>query len=507
MKIAKQYIPQTIIYVVVFLIALIAGLMTVWTDDAISYSFLIPLTGEDQSYDPIHNLGDVWLSQSHHYFNANGRFVVHFIVQVFCALLPKGWFIVINSLVWGALASVLARFGRCKTGFVNAFVASALCILLLFFLPFSPPYQINYVWSALFVLIWLRWFFAADKPGVAAMVLLCIGSFLIGEMHEGFSLPICGSLVTLLIYRKGHLSRRQWFLGLAFGAGAILLVVAPGNFNRMAAASTSGASAGSFISELPNLLWFPLIALGVAIAGRVGLKASFKEISSFKLFILALLGFNLLLVLAVQNLTRALIPFNLFCCLVVVRLLRDNLRGNAIIMAFMMVGAVTALFHGFTDIRLHRQKALTVMEQYHQSATGKIFIPTEMFLYETDNHRVQRNSYTNRERSLGYPEKPFMVIYPESVKGEPLDRDTNMAIQIAPQAWLLIESASRPAKFFADKIILPGIVDLPAGSREIDFSLNSGIQVDSTGNNRIAIYVNRRPYARADIRIISPDNE
>ena len=51
-------------------------------------------------------------TQINHYSNSNGRFVAHFIVQIFCGLLSKPWFAVINAFAWMALVFCITRFSN-----------------------------------------------------------------------------------------------------------------------------------------------------------------------------------------------------------------------------------------------------------------------------------------------------------------------------------------------------------------------------------------------------------
>lgn len=105
MKLFKTYIP----YLAVGAAAFVFAILSEWNDDAIAYSFYIPGSGEDESFTPIATLRDIWESQINHYSNSNGRFVAHFIVQIFCGLLSKPWFAVINAFAWMALVFCITR--------------------------------------------------------------------------------------------------------------------------------------------------------------------------------------------------------------------------------------------------------------------------------------------------------------------------------------------------------------------------------------------------------------
>lgn len=201
MKLFKTYIP----YLAVGAAAFVFAILSEWNDDAIAYSFYIPGSGEDESFTPIATLRDIWESQINHYSNSNGRFVAHFIVQIFCGLLSKPWFAVINAFAWMALVFCITRFSNNAKDFRTSSLAAILAILLFFTLPFTPPFQINYVWTACALLIWLRCFFSQKKETSVGLVLLMIFSFLTGEMHEGFSIPAGGCSAVLPCHAQGKI--------------------------------------------------------------------------------------------------------------------------------------------------------------------------------------------------------------------------------------------------------------------------------------------------------------
>lgn len=490
----RKFLP----YLPVGVLALLFALWSEWNDDAIAYSFFIPRYGEDESFIPITSLKDIWDSQVNHYFNANGRFVVHFIVQIFCGILSKYWFAIANAAVWMALAYNIANFNNTSSRFKVATLSSILSILLFFPLPFTPPFQINYVWVSCAIVIWLRWFFSKREFSTLQLILTAIGSFLIGEMHEGFSVPVGGALLFYLIYRKGRLTLREWCLSIPFSIGALISILSPGNFGRMALGSSAGSSYLNLIEQLPAIIWFPLILLiFICINGDISrIRQYFSK--PITLFLFAAIVTSLLFNLCLGKIGRGILPYNLcFVLLTIVYVHNKNIPVSLI-----AVGAAIAccviIFQGFR-VRMQNLKTESIFREYSQSESGTIFIENRLFLFNKEETTQRRNTYTNRLRQQN-PAKPFLVIYPQSMKHIDFKKDSNIVVKVGAQSWVCIQSASDPRNFVVRKTLLPSTLKREMSPRILDFSSESDIFIDSTSQYRSILYVNDRPYV--DARVI-----
>ena len=127
--------------------------------DDFVYKFMLVNGSVDYSR-PVNSLADVFRSQWEHYFVANGRSVVHVLVQVFTGLLGKQVFNVLNAIVFAIFVYLLknnvTRHSRGNGVFAVTITLSLVLLLPLFkdtFLWLTG--SVNYLWSGTAVLLFL----------------------------------------------------------------------------------------------------------------------------------------------------------------------------------------------------------------------------------------------------------------------------------------------------------------------------------------------------------------
>ncbi len=499
----KLSLTEFICYAVIGILTFLATVFSEWNDDAIAYSFFIPRYGEDTSCTPIESLGDIWNSQINHWFNSNGRFVIHFIVQIFCGLAGKYWFALINSIVWIGLLKCIVRFHNNNISWKFTILVSSLILILFFPLPFTPPFQINYVWTALAISLWLKLFFSDHNISPAILIVLAIFSFVTGQMHEGFSIPVCGALVYYIIYRKGHFSVKEWILAVSFGIGSILTIFAPGNFWRINQESSSEGSVLNLIEQLPSAIWFPLIFLILVYASGCKFKTTVKFLkyppAAFLIVMATLsLAFNIL----IGRIGRGIIPYNLSFILLSVLYLQKHKLSLMVTIAAPII-AITIISLQISRINTQNKKTNEIIYEYMDVGTsdGTIYIDNDLFLFNRIETTQRRNTYTNKLRQT-FPDAPFLKIYPASMKTLEFMKDTNMVVNVGEQSWVCIQSASHPRDFIVEKTVLPSFFGgKRMNPRILDFSSGSEIFIDSTADYKSILYVNDRPYVNAEIII------
>lgn len=478
-----------------------------WNDDAIAYSFFIPRFNEDASFAPIKDIADIWNSQINHYFNSNGRFAVHFVVQLFCGLWGKSAFAICNAFVWMLLIYNLATLPKVllksRTEHFSARVSivwltAILCVIILGYLPFTPPFQINYVWVSMMIAVWIKWLFQGSRSTVISLILLALFSFITGQLHEGFSTPTGGAIIAYFVAKRCRFTSRQWVMAVCFGIGALSTILAPGNFYRMNVME-GGRESGilNIIAQVPNLFIFPAIYLVILYPLKKHDKFKLKD-RCFRIFIITFILISLIFNLYLKSFDRGLIPFNLAFSILIL-LYASNHKIKAWKITILVAVALTIICYRGYETKMQNEKTKAIIKEYTSSETGRIYIPDNLFLFNLEETCLRRNTYTNLLRSRQGADKPFLVMYPESLKEVNLDKDTNMVIKIGNQSWLCVQSASRPSDFIVEKTILPGMINKKMGDRVLNFSSGSDIFIDSTANNRIVLYVNRRPYINAAV--------
>ena len=256
--------------------------------DDFVYKFMLVDGAIDYSR-PVKSLADVFRSQVEHYLVANGRSLVHFLVQTFTGLLGKQVFNLLNAIVF-ALFIYLLKCNVTRHTRGNGFFAVTLSLFLVLLLPlFKDTFlwmtgSVNYLWSAAAVLLFLsiyeskRDLLVENNRSVAWMLPLAV---LMGWTHEGISLPLAISLLVfnLIDFRR---SRHTWgfWLTLAFLIGACITAFAPGNMVRSSAAGESSLSTIG-LKMLAGFTVFGQLKL-VYLAMLLSLIMWFKNRSLFK---------------------------------------------------------------------------------------------------------------------------------------------------------------------------------------------------------------------------------
>lgn len=499
------------IYALLAAYVLLFSLLTVWNGDAIAYSFYIPPEGGDDCHIPVQNLKEIWDSQINHYKIWNGRFIVHFFVQLFCGITGKTIFSICNALIWVLLVREISLIISGGKPNIRTTSATVLFSILVFgSLTFSPPFAINYVWVAYVTVLWLKQFFDVSPKGKMSLIAFALFSWIAGALHEGFSIPVCGALLIMLINGKRRLTVRQWLMGILYGIGALALIVAPGNFSRLEESSSGGGTLLRMSEQLVYCLIFPAIYLIIrAFSNHAEKNESNKTdrdqpLLIPKFFLNALIFISLAFCLVIGNLGRGLTVYNLGFALLSLQYISNRRMHKDIYFILTLFALAIVGWNGLTTY-LQNRKTETIIKEYEASDSGRIYIDDRLFLFNQLETCQRRNTYTNLIRSQNAPDKPALRIYPASTKGKDLDKDTNLILPLGGQSWLCVRSASRPARFVVDKTISIGPFQKRLGGRVLDFDSTSEIFVDSTSKNSIVIYSNRHPQIRASVGIKSND--
>ena len=226
----------------------VLNLLSAEFHDDFVYKFMLVNGSVDYSR-PVNSLMNVFRSQVEHYFVANGRSLVHVLVQVFTGLLGKQVFNVLNAIVFAFFVYLLKNnVTRHSRG--NGIFAVTITLFLVLLLPlFKDTFlwltgSVNYLWSGTAVLFFLSIYesrgrlLVKDNRVVAWLLPLAL---LMGWTHEGISLPLAVSLVMLnLLDFKRSCHTWGFWLAVSFLIGAFITAFAPGNLVR---SSTAGGFA------------------------------------------------------------------------------------------------------------------------------------------------------------------------------------------------------------------------------------------------------------------------
>lgn len=186
---------------------------------------------------PIQSFGEIIESMCHHYFTLNGRSLIHIPVQLICGLWHnKIFYDILASLL--IVAQILLLSKICDESRINKWIGFVV-VLLMWLLYVEPSsmlmgvaYGMNYVYVPTLCLLFIYLFLRNDNNSVIPSILLCLIAFPAGWSHEGFVVPIGAALLYYLFCNRKNASKAQWIAFLLFCAGALFLILAPGNFRK-----------------------------------------------------------------------------------------------------------------------------------------------------------------------------------------------------------------------------------------------------------------------------------
>lgn len=206
-------------------------------------NYFTPLSNDDWHYKfkfgtnlPIQNITDIFESQYTHYFQMNGRFINHFILQFFDGIIGKELFNIVNTIIFLLFIHFLSCIITRKKESNIQLSSIYLFIIVIFSTTFGEWYlwmsgACNYLWPATF-LIMFHYILSKNINNKSIYPLLFIGGIICGWTHECITIGAgVGYFIYYLINKKQITYARISQL-LGFYIGIILLIISPGNLNR-----------------------------------------------------------------------------------------------------------------------------------------------------------------------------------------------------------------------------------------------------------------------------------
>ena len=320
--------------IVIVLVAFgVLNFLTPEYHDDFVYKFMFE--GGSVNYDhPIKSIGEIFASQIEHYKIANGRSIVHCLVQLFTGLLGKSVFNIFNVLVFGLFIWLINRPFNRTNGAIHRLTGLAVSLVLVLLMPrFKDTFlwmtgSINYLWSATAALVFLFIYErqGGQKFGVNSLLFTGI-AFLLGWTHEGITLPLGVALLCnhFFIHRKNLGKGQGLWLILAYLAGGCVITLAPGTISR------SGMSGAVSATTLGLKVIAGLTVLGklriVYLALLISVIAWFRHRNIVKqvvkrdgyLLLAALLAWGIVIISGLES-TRTAFGVELFSLVYLLRL-------------------------------------------------------------------------------------------------------------------------------------------------------------------------------------------
>ncbi len=205
---------------------------------------------------PITTLADIAESQKVHYFVTNGRVVVHAVAQAVLAFVGENASDVLNTLLFCLLVWLSAKFvtmssyrrDKPHSIFRQSHLPDidvAVFLFVFLFYIFIPGFRdvflwtlgcVNYLWTAVAVLLFLIYFYKSERrQRTATAYLACPLALLAGWTHEALTLPLAFGLCVWMVTGR-HRARSSAALpaAICFVAGSLLCAFSPATIGRAA---------------------------------------------------------------------------------------------------------------------------------------------------------------------------------------------------------------------------------------------------------------------------------
>ena len=294
--------------------------------------------GESNDWIPIESLGDIFNSQIEHYLHWGGRSIAHFFVQFFMWQ-GKIYFDFANTIVFVIFVILILKLAKSRK-FLYALIG--LWIALPQFVPTMLwlTGSCNYLWMTTLQLGFLLALIENRK------IMIPLGIFA-GWSNEAGAISILILSLIHLRTKKEPIECREILGLISFSIGLILLIFAPGNFER-------GDSIGSyFIDNFQSFATIIFNSLPLIVLCLMNLK------SRVKIFLVGGFIAPTALLFSPEFPTRAaFISPVLFLIASLISLDQVEIRSSILNFSFRLVVilcAVSVIVSLYTDFEIHKQ--------------------------------------------------------------------------------------------------------------------------------------------------------
>lgn len=475
----RQKIEIAVIFILMAITIFIFSDNSIWIIDSIKYKFNFA-TGEK-----IRSIGDIFESQYTHYFLWNGRYVAHWLCQLFVSFFSKEIFSGVNALMYIVLVVLVIR-NVTDSSLSTRLVLSAICLVLFFCdTQYVPPCQIGYIWMAVLVLLFLRLYFNyAKNPRLSLPIYagLFLISMIIGNGHEALNVGVGGALIIFTLTHLRKLTVAQWCMTVGFGIGGLFLCLSPGTMGRTEEMVTSPIySVINFFLSLRVTYILLAILIYKLCRRQITLQDFYRDNAFFINAITVLIIFNFMI--GVGG-TRQLFGIELFSSLLVLRLLKHQSFSKPVLCTFLiaLVGIYTLKY---IEIRKGNDSYRQLSEKIAENPTGPFFIDFPAFnpyIHPTDIFRY--GVYLDFAllsivwETIGSQDINLIPCYPaeaEKIFAEPV---TNRSYQYLPGEFMLMQSKSTPKKFTLHRSINLFGIRIPLPPYAVEFDADSHLNTD-----------------------------
>lgn len=468
---------------IIIAVAAYYGLLTYitpWTQDDMTYQFNFASDEAGNPYDRIDSIGEIFESQATHYLTVNGRFVAHFLVQLFCGLLGKGLFSVFNAFFYIVFVQMILKLSNTSVRNIGATLTAIIITIISFQTKLTPSCQISYIWmyTIIMVFIWLLFHFV-HKQSLFTFISLGFLSLIAGNAHESLSIGVSAALIVYWLKNWKRMNASQYVMMVCFGFGAVCAYLSPGTIQR--ALDTPNPSTLLYFGKM--IFAFVKFSSALYVLFAIVCWQFFKKKKTWReIYRVGPFYWNVLIVLLIFNFcisihgNRQLFGIELMAVVLSIQLLKKHSFTRTWLCLFgtlacVCITAITEFTWRYSDYFDE------IVRQYPDSPTGEVFVdlneqsilnqqrfPVSSFCYynllpNTDHNNIELNDEDRcfeRFFRTAYPGHPTIKILPKVLEGNRHRRLPNQVIKLSPELAVVIQD-----KAIASDIIIKRSVDIP----------------------------------------------
>ena len=292
-RVNRSRLCTSLLLVGIFLILLLCNFKTNLVADDYRYCFSF------RTFERIEKLSDIIPSMAAHRVSMNGRVAAHALVQLFL-LLPLPVFKILNSAFFAWLIYLIYTIstgGEARNNLLLASVFGAVWVL-------QPEFgqvflwldgSVNYLWCAVFCLLWLlpqiSFFKNGEDFSPGKQILYVLYSLLVGAYSENSTVALVFMAILFIVFEHFLFRQKaplwQYASIAALLIGFAFMLFTPGELNNKSAESFSALFSNFLETGAYYLRFWPLILLYFVL-----LYISFQKKLSMKRRTLSLIFFG-----------------------------------------------------------------------------------------------------------------------------------------------------------------------------------------------------------------------
>lgn len=508
----SRYIPLLFILLILGAVVFLICNNIVWLGDDIYYQYMIPEKIGDM-YDNnlrISSIYDIIISQNNHYQSNNGRYVAHFLVQMYCALLGRTAFSISNALIYIFLTILTVLNAKRNVLNIKFICITFSLILLGLSTKMVPTTQIGFIWSIVFVLLFLYLFFECNIKNKPLIAIISIFSCIAGASSESI---VIGITIALMIYTLTNwkaITFQQKIMMICFTIGTITLCIAPSNLSRVSTVHIPlYISIFNFIIY-SRIFWLLCITiLYLRLSHHISLKSIYIQNNNSFYFnsILILLAFNFVISIYCN---RQLFGIEILSIVLLIRLIPRKLIRWKTVVIFLII-ALVYLIHQFNSIILLNRQMAIIEREYPKSHNGEVYIPIglESFYFRNFSYTQALPTFMTedfpsffirRKMAELYPNRKPLKLIPDVLYGKDSVNLDNQIFKYNPSTYVVVQSKLNPIEFTISRSIGIG----PLSMHYDNLNVNMETCLKETDLWRASIIIDQMPLISIDSIYPSP---